>query len=141
MSARAPRGRYLIDAFDPEGRRHGGLPTYPWRLAPAGLATRRQLAAKNLRPAGQPIAAQVLWRRYGTVRVAYLYRIDLAKPKRRPTHAQWLAIGAALLARQVCPTCGEAVGYYIPRRYGQCLDCADTWRQHVTTPPEISAAA
>ena len=46
---------------DPDGIRHGGLPTWPWRMAPAGLATRRQLAAAGLRPAGQPIAGQIAW--------------------------------------------------------------------------------
>jgi hypothetical protein len=117
--------RYLTEAADPTGEKHGGLPTYPWRMAPAGLATRRQLGAEGLRPGGQPIAGQILWRRGRQVRVAYLYQVELAKPKRQPTPAQWLAIGAALLARQICPVCDEAVGYYIPRRYGCCLTCAD----------------
>lgn len=111
-------------SYDPDGSRHGGLPTYPWRMAPKGLATRRQLAAAGLRPGRQPIAAQILWWRAGNVRVAYLYRVDLAQPKRPPTERQWQAIGAALLARQICRTCGEAVGYYIPRRLGECLNCA-----------------
>lgn len=120
-------GRYLADAWDPEGVRHG-IPTWPWRMAPAGLATRRQLAARGLRPGGQPIAAQILWRRYGQTRTAYLYPIAAARPRRTATPAQLRAIGAALLARQHCPTCRRHVGYFIPRRYGECLDCHDTWR-------------
>ena len=31
------------------------IPTYPWRAAPEGLATRRQLAASGLRPGGSPV--------------------------------------------------------------------------------------
>jgi hypothetical protein len=64
--------------FDPTGARHG-IPTYPWRCAPDGLATRRQLRARGLRPGGQPVAAQVLRPRYrrGPL-VAYLYRLDKA---------------------------------------------------------------
>lgn len=46
------------DCFDPDGVRFG-VPTYPWRLAPQGLATRRQLRALGLRPGGQEVAAQV----------------------------------------------------------------------------------
>ncbi|CAL9483282.1 hypothetical protein SUDANB146_03428 [Streptomyces sp. enrichment culture] len=33
------------------------LPAYRWRLAPDGLATRRQLRAAGLRPGGQDVAA------------------------------------------------------------------------------------
>ncbi|WP_399024168.1 hypothetical protein [Streptomyces sp. CS-7] len=35
------------------------LPVYRWRLAPDGLATRRQLRALGLRPGGQDVAAQL----------------------------------------------------------------------------------
>lgn len=45
--------------YDPTGALHG-IPTYPWRLAPSGLATYRQLRARGLRPGGQPIAGQVM---------------------------------------------------------------------------------
>jgi hypothetical protein len=90
--------------WDPTGARYG-VPTYPWRMAPDGFATRRQLRVSGLRPGGQHIAAQVLWysRRYwskGTspIRVAYLYRIDLAKPVRPMTPAKWAA-----LARRMPP--------------------------------------
>lgn len=47
--------------YDPTGARYG-IPTYPWRLAPAGYATRRQLRARGLRPGGQPVAAQLMRR-------------------------------------------------------------------------------
>jgi hypothetical protein len=91
-------------------------------MAPTGLATRRQLRAAGLRPGGQEIVGQILWRR--GKRVAYLYRLDLAVPKREATEAQRKAIDKALLARRTCSTCDRVREYYIPRRYGECLDCA-----------------
>ncbi len=109
------------DVYDPTGAYHDGMPTYPYRLAPRGLATRRQLRRLDLRPAGQPIAAQILWRQ-GT-RVAYLFRIDLAQPKRSPTAAQLGALDKAMQARRTCPTCTQVKDYYIPRRLGHCADC------------------
>ena len=107
--------------YDPTGE-HYGLATYPYRWAPAGLLTTRQLRAAGLRPGGQDIAAQILWRR--GKRVAYLYRAEAAKPKRTATPAQLAAIQAALRARRTCDSCGQLKPYYIPRRYGECLDCA-----------------
>lgn len=115
-------GRIRAEFDDPTGARYG-IPTYWWQGAPAGLATRRQLRAAGLRPGGQQVAAQVLWRGVGGVRAAYLYRIDAAKPKRTATPAQRAAIGKALAARRVCPECGQARGYYIPLSLGECLDC------------------
>ena len=106
--------------YDPTGARYG-LPTYPYKFAPDGLATIRQLRARDLRPGGQEIAAQILWRR--GKRKAFLYRLDLALPKRTATAAQLAAVQRALLARRTCPTCGLVRDYYIPRRTGDCLDC------------------
>jgi hypothetical protein len=117
-------GRIRAAFHDPEGDRYG-LPTYWWRGAPAGYATRRQLRAAGLCPGRQPIAAQVLWAGVGGVRAAYLYRLDLARPKRAATPAQRRAIRAALRARRTCPTCREVRGYYIPRSLGECLTCHD----------------
>lgn len=108
---------------DPTGVRYG-LPTFWWRGAPPGYATRRQLTRRGLRPGGQPVVAQVLWAGVGGVRVAYLYRIDRAAPKRTATRAQLHAIGRALTARRTCGNCGEVKPYYIPRSLGECLDCA-----------------
>ncbi|WP_107079259.1 RRQRL motif-containing zinc-binding protein, partial [Micromonospora sp. MH33] len=108
---------------DPDGARYG-IPTYWWRGAPPGYATRRQLRAAGLRPGGQPVAAQVLWQGVGGTRAAYLYRVDLARPKRTATAAQLRAVRAALLARRTCPTCRQVRGYYIPRSLGECLTCA-----------------
>ena len=75
--------------YDPTGEKYG-IPTYPYRMAPSGLATVRQLRADGLRPGGQTVAAQLLWRRGD--RKAFLYRVDLAKPKRSATPAQRAAI-------------------------------------------------
>ncbi|MER5300184.1 RRQRL motif-containing zinc-binding protein [Streptomyces lasiicapitis] len=110
--------------FDPTGARHG-IPTYPWRMAPDGLATMRQLRACGLRPGGQPIAAQVMRanRRAGGVRVAYLYRIDRAARVRPMTSRKWGALALAMLARRTCPRCRLDVGYCIPRSHGICGAC------------------
>ena len=110
---------------DPDGTRYG-IPTFWWRGAPAGYATLRQLRAAGLRPGGQPIAAQILWRGIGGVRVAYLYRLELAKPKRTATPRQCVALDRALRARKTCPTCHVVRPYYIPRSLGECIDCAPT---------------
>ncbi|MCD0483444.1 hypothetical protein LO771_13790 [Streptacidiphilus sp. ASG 303] len=111
--------------WDPDGERFG-LPTYPWRMAPEGLATRRQLRAEGLRPGGQDVAAQILWRnRRRGVRAAYLYRVDLARPVRPMTPARAAALAAAMRARRTCPVCGRDAGYVLPARYGTCLPCAE----------------
>ncbi|MEV0942458.1 RRQRL motif-containing zinc-binding protein [Micromonospora wenchangensis] len=107
---------------DPDGTRFG-IPTYWWQGAPPGYATRRQLRAAGLCPGGQEIAAQVLWRGVGGTRAAYLYRVDLARPKRTATPAQLRAVRAALLARRTCRICGRVRPYYIPRSLNECLDC------------------
>ncbi|MET7945205.1 RRQRL motif-containing zinc-binding protein [Micromonospora sp. NPDC005324] len=109
--------------FDPDGTRYG-IPTYWWKGAPPGYATRRQLTAAGLRPGGQPVAAQVLWRGVGGTRTAYLYRVDLAAPKRTATPAQRVAIGKALTARRTYPTCRLVRPYVIPRSLGECLACS-----------------
>lgn len=114
--------RHVTDAYDPEGEHHA-LPTWPYGLAPAGLSTFRQLRAKGLRPGGQAPAGQLIYNYGGREQFAFLYRDDLALPKRSATDAQMVAIGKALLARMLCKTCGEYADYYIPRRFGQCLTC------------------
>ena len=107
--------------YDPTGARYG-RPTYPYRMAPTGLATTRQLKAQGLRPGRQPIAAQIMWRK--GKRVAHLYRIDAAQPKLPPTQAQLAALAKAMTRRRTCPTCDQVKNYCIPGRYGECLDCA-----------------
>ncbi|WP_406319137.1 hypothetical protein OHA77_17685 [Streptosporangium sp. NBC_01639] len=115
--------------WDPTGTRYG-IPTYPWRMAPPHLLTRRQLIAEGLRPGGQGVQAQILWasRRYGApgVRAAYLYDTRFALPKRTATPAQLEALAKANAARRICPECCRDAGYVLPRHLGTCLDCAET---------------
>lgn len=101
-----------------------GLPAFGWGSAPAGLVTRRQLAAERLRPAADPVAL-LLWgraRRDGRpARWAALYDVDQAADKRPCTPGMRAAIGAALAARRVCQLCGRDHGHYT--RSGLCSGC------------------
>ena len=109
------------------------IPTYCYRLAPDGLATRRQLRALGLRPGGQQVAAQLAWRSRlarGRVRTAYLYRIDLARPVRPMTPARWAALAKANAARRTCPACRRDAGYTIPTSLGACVTCAFPGEQY-----------
>ncbi|MET9961461.1 RRQRL motif-containing zinc-binding protein [Streptomyces sp. NPDC006326] len=108
-----------------------GLPVYPWRLAPDGLATRRQLRAAGLRPGGQDVVAQVERprRRRGPL-VAFLYRLDLALPVRPMTPARWAALERANGARRVCPVCRRDAGYVIPVSLGMCVPCQTGTEQY-----------
>ncbi|MYT30650.1 MULTISPECIES: RRQRL motif-containing zinc-binding protein [unclassified Streptomyces] len=112
----------------------GALPVFRWRLAPDGYATRRQLRARGLRPGGQPVVAQLERprRRRGPL-VAYLYRVDLAKPVRPMTPARRAALAKANAARRTCPQCRRDAGYVIPASTGTCalctyLDASDSLR-------------
>lgn len=112
--------------FDPSGARFG-IPTYPWQFAPDGYATHRQLRARGLRPGGQPVAAQVMRRHRGRkagVQVAYLYRVDRAKPVQPMTSRKWGALALAMLARRTCPKCRITFSYCIPTSLGMCILCA-----------------
>ncbi|MEY9488999.1 hypothetical protein RKD26_004793 [Streptomyces calvus] len=101
------------------------LPVYRWRLAPDGLATRRQLRAQGLRPGGQDVVAQLERpRRRRGLLVAYLYRVDLAVPVRPMTPAKWAALAKANAARRTCSECGRDAGYVIPSSLGMCATCA-----------------
>jgi hypothetical protein len=101
----------------------GEFRIYGWGWAPAGLATRRQLAQLGLRPAGQEPAAQISWRHGRLTRVAYLYAIEKAAPKRPATAAQLAALGRAMAARRWCPDCQRDTGACISRRHGRCGNC------------------
>jgi hypothetical protein len=112
--------------FDPSSVRFG-IPTYPWRFAPDGYVTRRQLRVAGLRPGGQPVAAQVMRRHRGRkagVQVAYLYRVDRAKPVRPMTSRRWAALALAMLARRTCRQCRITYSYCIPTSLGVCILCA-----------------
>jgi hypothetical protein len=118
------------------GRIEDGLPTFGFRCAPTGLATRRQLRARALCPGGHDYVAQLKWRRGR--RWAALYRVDLAAPKRVPTTAQHAALQRALAARRTCRTCGVDAGFCLPRSEGRrCWPCIQ--RSEATTATEVAA--
>ncbi|MGJ7877844.1 RRQRL motif-containing zinc-binding protein [Streptomyces rochei] len=103
----------------------GAVSVYRWRLAPDGLATRRQLRALGLRPGGQDVAAQLERpRRRREPLVAYLYRVEQAKPVRPMTPAKRAALAKANAARRICPECRRDAGYVIPPSLGMCTPCA-----------------
>lgn len=120
---------YSVIIEDPTGELYG-IPTYHWKNAPEGLATRRQLAAKGLRKGGQDIAAQVLrarkWRPTEPL-AAYLYRIDQAKPQFTKTPAKLAAVWTAAHSRKKCDgPCARKWPEleYVPR-FGLCNECRD----------------
>jgi hypothetical protein len=121
-----------------------GLPAFPFRGAPSGLATARQLAEKGLQSGGQDVYAFLLGQRYG--KVAFLYRVDLALPKRRPSPAQLEAMAkaraAALELRRWCPVCQTAGQYCVSTREGRCDECVSAGRvgQYVDVVAQWGAA-
>jgi hypothetical protein len=79
----------------------------------------------DLRPGGQDVAAQIERpRRRRAPLVAYLYRVDDAKPVRPMTPARWAALEKANTARRMCPQCRADAGYVIPASLGMCVPCA-----------------
>ena len=94
---------------------------FRYGLAPAGLATRRQLSAAGLRPGGHPPVAELSWRQGR--RWAALYLVSRAAPKRPVTAAKRAALAKANRARRTCPDCGRDAGYVIPPTLGVCAEC------------------
>jgi hypothetical protein len=119
------------------------IPTYPWRAAPEGLATRRQLAANGLRPGGSPVVAQLERpRRRGRPPLqAYLYEVAAAVPKREPTEGNRRAVAAMIAARSTCRCCGIQFEYCLPagRICLACNDCEDPM-SNLELPPGIADA-
>ncbi|MFK0016194.1 RRQRL motif-containing zinc-binding protein [Streptomyces sp. NPDC091027] len=101
-----------VDPYDPGD---GSLPVFRWKQAGRKeLATRRQLREMGLRPGGAEPVARIECR--GGKRWAWLYRIDLAKPKFPMTLAKEAALDKAMAARQTCPgPCGRR---YLPSLEG-----------------------
>ncbi|WP_236573994.1 RRQRL motif-containing zinc-binding protein [Streptomyces sp. GS7] len=96
--------------------------------APKDLLTRRQLRAAGLSPCGHDPVAQLRCHRCSyrprieCTHLAWLYRADLAKPKRVPTLAQEGALDRAMAARQTCPKCKRRYYFYLPLRTQGCCD-------------------
>ncbi|MEV0645520.1 RRQRL motif-containing zinc-binding protein [Phytomonospora sp. NPDC050363] len=103
------------------------MPTYPYRMAPAGLATRRQLAAIGLTPGTSEPKAQIVWRL--GARVAFLYDVATARPKRPATPAQLAALTKAMRARRVCEQCQTEQPYCVSTKYGACASCITEWEK------------
>jgi len=98
---------------------------FRYGLAPENLATYRQLAAAGLRPGGAQPVAELAWRHGRSQRLAYLYDVAVAVPKRAMTAAKEQALAKAMRARRTCPFCRRDAGYCIPRSLGMCVDCHD----------------
>ncbi|MCT2546254.1 hypothetical protein N0O83_25890 [Streptomyces atratus] len=100
------------------------LPIYRWRQAPKGLATRRQLRERRLRPGGQDPVAVIECR--GGKRKAWLYETDKALPVRPMTLAKEAALDKAMAKRQTCPACLRRYHHCLPlKTLGSCLECHD----------------
>lgn len=65
------------------------------------------------------------------MQVAYLYRIDLAKPVRPMTSRRCGALALAMLARRTCPQCRVIYSYCLPTSLGMCILCAHSEEQRV----------
>ncbi|MGW5258601.1 RRQRL motif-containing zinc-binding protein [Streptomyces sp. NPDC004012] len=78
----------------------------------------------GLSPGGHEPVARLIWHKGG--RWAWLYRVDLAEPKRKPTLAQELALDKAMAARQTYPLCMRRYFACLPlKALGSCLECHD----------------
>ena len=84
------------------------------------------LIPSGLRWAGD---GHALYFETGVKGTSQLYRVDLAAPKRTATPAQLRGLENAMTQRRTCTTCGQIKPYVIPRRFGECLDCTQTFQQ------------
>ncbi|MEV7238038.1 RRQRL motif-containing zinc-binding protein [Streptomyces sp. NPDC051020] len=118
-----------VDVYDDGISR---FPEYAWNSAPTDLlATRRQLRAAGLRPGGHGPVAQLRCRRCSyqphaaCTHLAWLYRIDLAKPKIPMTLAKEAALDRAMATRTTCPVCQVRFDYCLPlKTLGSCWPCS-----------------
>ncbi len=106
------------------------LPECDRKAVPPGLLTRRQLREKGLSPGGHD-PVEILRCKHCSYRPdqscihptrAWLWREDLAKPKRVPTLAQEWALDRAMAARQTCPECWRRYYFCLPLRTQGCCD-------------------
>ncbi|MFE7614335.1 RRQRL motif-containing zinc-binding protein [Streptomyces sp. NPDC057496] len=124
MAAAEPTSPPAVRDIDLHTDPTGALPVYRWRQAPQGLATRRQLRERRLRPGGQDPVAVIECR--GGKRRAWLYEIDKALPVRPMTLAKEAALDKAMARRQTCPACSRRYYHCLPlRTLGTCLECHD----------------
>lgn len=98
------------------------IPVFKRLCAPQGLATKRQLRARGLRPGGQGPVAEVETR---GPRNGLLYEIAKAQPVRPMTLAKEYALDKAMAARQTCGTCHRRYHFVLPTSLTSCLECHD----------------
>lgn len=98
------------------------IPVFKRLCAPQGLATKRQLRARGLRPGGQGPVAEVETR---GPRNGLLYEIAKARPVRPMTLAKEYALDKAMAARQTCGTCRRRYHFVLPTSLPSCLECHD----------------
>lgn len=107
-------------------RMDGDTPVYRLGRAPEGLATRKQLHAMGLSPAGlKPVA----WMYYNRITHAEcpLFDPQQARPKRQLTEAQVAALakGRELAGTFTCSRCGMRQRVRHSLREEMCDDCGD----------------
>lgn len=99
------------------------IPIYRWEPWPEGMATKKQLAAKKLRPG--PVAGKIPYSKSSTGDGwLYVYRESEATPAPPPTPKQQAAREKLLKAR-TCIKCGRVVGKKSHLLWGHwCISCA-----------------
>lgn len=116
---KVPRSDAMLEEFDR-------------RSCPEGLVTRRQLRDRGLSPGGHGPVAVLRCKgcsyRPGQACIhptrAWLYSVELARPKRTPTLAQEWALDRAMAARSTCPDCRRRYIFCLPlRTQGRCDPC------------------
>ncbi|MEV4453962.1 MULTISPECIES: RRQRL motif-containing zinc-binding protein [Streptomyces] len=119
------------------------LPEFNRGAVAEGLVTRRQLRDLNLSPGDNRGPVAVLCCEWCGYRPQWscnhpqrggLFRVDLAKPKRRPTLAQERALDQAMASRQTCPQCKRRYYFCLPlRTQGVCDPCHRGFEPHPDT--------
>jgi len=96
---------------------------FAWGMAPACLATRRQLRATGRRPArGARPAAFLSWR--AGRRWAGLYPVTDTVPRTPASPRALECLERARTVLRTCRVCGTDTGYRLPDRWDRtCLSC------------------
>lgn len=98
-----------------------GMPTFGFRLAPPGTATRRQLRADKLCPGGREPFGKLVWKRGR--RFAWLFVVDHARSSRIPSSSQLQALDNAMTVRRTCAA-GHVAGHCVRLSDRLCGDHA-----------------
>ncbi|MFB6726782.1 RRQRL motif-containing zinc-binding protein [Kribbella sp. NPDC056345] len=109
------------------GRMVDGCPTFGFRLAPPGLATKRQLRAEGLNPGGREPFAKLVWKRGR--RFAWLYVRAFARHIVPASPAKLASLLKAMTARQTCAA-GHVADHCVRKSDQLCGDHAVLADQH-----------